>query len=59
MCWQMMSLLAKEGAVILCGGLTGVMEAVAKGAKEGGGISVGILPGFTTGLKTYLISRAE
>ena len=41
-------LLAKEGAVILCGGLTGVMEAVAKGAKEAGGISVGILPGFTT-----------
>ena len=41
-------LLAKEGAVIICGGLTGVMEAVAKGAKEAGGISVGILPGFTT-----------
>jgi uncharacterized protein (TIGR00725 family) len=38
-------LLAKEGAVLLCGGLGGVMEAAARGAKEAGGLTVGILPG--------------
>ena len=39
-------LLAEAGAVILCGGLGGVMEAVARGAREaGGGITVGLLPG--------------
>jgi hypothetical protein len=38
-------LLAEHGAIVVCGGLGGVMEAVAKGAKKGGGITVGILPG--------------
>ncbi|WP_456431792.1 TIGR00725 family protein [Thermosulfuriphilus sp.] len=38
-------LLAKQGAMIYCGGLGGVMEAAAKGAKEAGGLTVGILPG--------------
>jgi len=38
-------LLAQAGATILCGGLGGVMEAVALGAKEAGGLSVGLLPG--------------
>lgn len=38
-------LLAQKGHVIFCGGKSGVMEAVAKGAKIGGGISFGILPG--------------
>ena len=37
--------LARHGAVIVCGGLGGVMEAVAKGAKSNGGTTVGILPG--------------
>lgn len=37
--------LARAGAVVLCGGLSGVMEAVARGAGEGDGISVGLLPG--------------
>ncbi|MEK7375994.1 MAG: TIGR00725 family protein [Candidatus Margulisiibacteriota bacterium] len=37
-------LLAKHGAIIFCGGTTGVMEGVCKGAKKGGGITVGILP---------------
>lgn len=37
--------LAKRGAVVICGGLTGVMEAVCRGAKSEGGLTVGILPG--------------
>ena len=37
--------LADAGAVVVCGGLTGVMEAVARGAREAGGESIGIVPG--------------
>lgn len=37
--------LAGAGAVVLCGGRGGVMEAVAKGAAGAGGLTVGILPG--------------
>jgi uncharacterized protein (TIGR00725 family) len=36
---------AKNGGVVVCGGLGGVMEGAARGAWEGGGISIGILPG--------------
>jgi len=38
-------LLAKRGATVVCGGLGGVMEAVCRGAKSEGGLTVGILPG--------------
>ncbi|HYT05773.1 MAG TPA: TIGR00725 family protein [Gemmatimonadales bacterium] len=38
-------LLATAGAVLLCGGLGGVMEAAARGARQAGGLTVGILPG--------------
>ncbi|MFH1774533.1 MAG: TIGR00725 family protein [Methanobacteriota archaeon] len=38
--------IAKAGATLVCGGLGGVMEAGAKGAKKYDGITVGILPGF-------------
>jgi uncharacterized protein (TIGR00725 family) len=37
--------LAQRGAVVLCGGLGGVMEAACRGAKAEGGTTVGILPG--------------
>ena len=37
--------LALRGAILVCGGLGGVMEAACKGAKEAGGTTVGILPG--------------
>ncbi|MBC7232396.1 MAG: TIGR00725 family protein [Chloroflexi bacterium] len=37
--------LAKRGAVLICGGLGGVMEAACRGAKAAGGVTVGILPG--------------
>lgn len=38
-------LLAEGGAVVVCGGMTGVMDAAARGAREAGGTVVGILPG--------------
>ncbi len=37
--------LARRGAVVVCGGLGGVMEAACRGAKAAGGTTVGILPG--------------
>ena len=37
--------IAAGGGILLCGGLSGVMEAACKGAKEEGGLTVGILPG--------------
>jgi uncharacterized protein (TIGR00725 family) len=39
-------LLAERGAVVVCGGLGGVMEAACRGAKAGGGTTLGILPGL-------------
>ena len=37
--------LAGRGAVVVCGGLGGTMEAACRGAKAAGGTTVGILPG--------------
>jgi len=37
-------LLAKNNYIVACGGLTGVMEAICKGAKEEGGLTIGIIP---------------
>lgn len=42
-------LLAQERAILICGGLGGVMEAACKGAKSKGGLTVGILPGDDPG----------
>lgn len=36
---------ARRGHVLVCGGMSGVMEAAARGAHDAGGVSVGILPG--------------
>jgi uncharacterized protein (TIGR00725 family) len=36
--------IACAGAVLICGGLGGVMESACKGAKEYGGTTVGIIP---------------
>jgi hypothetical protein len=36
--------IAARGAIVVCGGLGGVMEAAARGARAAGGITVGILP---------------
>jgi len=38
--------IASLGAVLICGGLGGIMEATARGAKEKGGLTVGILPDY-------------
>jgi len=37
---------AAAGAVLVCGGLGGVMEAACRGAARRGGISIGLLPGL-------------
>jgi uncharacterized protein (TIGR00725 family) len=37
--------IARRGAAMVCGGLSGVMEAACKGASEAGGLTIGILPG--------------
>lgn len=37
--------LAERGAVVVCGGLGGVMAAACRGAKSAGGTTIGILPG--------------
>ena len=37
--------IAEGGAVLVCGGLGGVMEAACRGARDVGGTTVGILPG--------------
>jgi len=39
--------LAERGFILVCGGRGGVMEAAAKGAKEAGGTTIGILPGVS------------
>ncbi len=37
--------IARKGAILICGGLGGVMEAACKGVKEEGGTTIGVLPG--------------
>jgi uncharacterized protein (TIGR00725 family) len=37
-------LVASRGGIVVCGGLSGVMEAAARGATEEGGVAIGILP---------------
>ena len=37
--------LARRNIMVVCGGLSGIMEAVCRGAKSEGGTTIGILPG--------------
>ena len=37
-------LVAERGGIVVCGGLSGVMEAAARGAAENGGTAIGVLP---------------
>lgn len=39
-------IIAQRGAVLICGGGSGVMEAAAAGAQAAGGHTIGILPGY-------------
>ena len=39
---------ADAGHAVICGGLGGVMEAACRGAKDAGGLTIGILPGETS-----------
>ncbi|OGS43958.1 MAG: TIGR00725 family protein [Euryarchaeota archaeon RBG_13_57_23] len=36
--------IAKRGAAVVCGGMTGVMEAACRGARKEGGLTIGIIP---------------
>jgi uncharacterized protein (TIGR00725 family) len=36
--------IAKAGATLVCGGLGGVMEQACRGAKDAGGLTIGIIP---------------
>ena len=51
-------LLARRGAVVVCGGLGGVMEAACRGARGEGGTTVGILPGPDRGAANPHVSVA-
>ncbi len=37
--------IARRDAVLVCGGMGGVMEAACRGASDAGGLTIGILPG--------------
>lgn len=43
------SLIARHHAILVTGGMGGIMEAASRGAKNAGGLVIGILPGTTTG----------
>jgi uncharacterized protein (TIGR00725 family) len=51
-------LVAEAGAVLVCGGLGGVMEAAARGCSEAGGLVLGILPGPDATLANPYVSIA-
>jgi uncharacterized protein (TIGR00725 family) len=38
-------IVSEVGAILICGGLGGVMELACKGARENGGTTLGLLPG--------------
>lgn len=55
---QLGRLLAERGCTVVCGGLGGVMEAVARGTSEAGGTTIGILPGESRGEANPWIEHA-
>ncbi len=50
--------IARRGAILLCGGLGGMMKAAAEGAKSERGVTVGILPGETASAANEFIDIA-
>jgi uncharacterized protein (TIGR00725 family) len=49
-------LIAERGGTVVCGGLSGVMEAAARGATEAGGVVIGILPDEDRGRQNGYLS---
>jgi len=53
--YELGKLIAQQGWVLISGGGPGIMEAASRGAKEQGGLTVGILPSYdTTEANSYL-----
>ena len=52
--YEVGKLIAKKGYVLVTGGLFGVMEGASRGAKEEGGVVVGILPHYETLSNPYV-----
>ncbi|HEV2058343.1 MAG TPA: TIGR00725 family protein [Solirubrobacteraceae bacterium] len=50
--------LARRGAVVVTGGLGGVMEAACRGARAAGGMTLGILPGTDRGEANAFVELA-
>ncbi|MBU0600316.1 TIGR00725 family protein [bacterium] len=40
--------IGQSKAILICGGLGGVMEEACRGAKDAGGVTVGVLPGLSS-----------
>lgn len=51
-------LIATAGHGLICGGLSGVMEAACRGAKSAGGTTIGILPGADPGRANRFVDYA-
>ena len=49
--------IAEAGAVLVCGGRSGVMEAASRGAREAGGEVIGILPSLSPGDANEYVSH--
>lgn len=54
--YEVGKLLAEKEALVVCGGLGGVMEAVCQGIADGNGISIGVLPTDDTTEANYYVS---
>jgi uncharacterized protein (TIGR00725 family) len=50
--------IAEAGAVLVCGGLGGVMEAASRGARAAGGDVIGIVPGDDAGSANPYVTHA-
>jgi hypothetical protein len=50
--------LAARGAIVVCGGTGGAMEAACRGAKAAGGTTVGLLPGTDRGSANAFVDVA-
>jgi uncharacterized protein (TIGR00725 family) len=51
-------LIAERGAVLVCGGMDGVMEGASRGAAGAGGTVIGILPGLDPGDANQWVTHA-